>query len=211
MRNKGFGALLGISIIAIILIIAACFWYYALHQTPQVSNQASISEKIKIAHDSVRLGDMSSLKAAIDFYLADAPQPNFSCQGKTLYASAPVTPPTGWQAGSNMGSAATNGTGWIPFDFDKLPKGAPIVSLPLDPINDPGKHIIYIFACDPTNRTYELDMVLESQLFIRGEPVNPPSYPYGEAAIGPTDGGNDPNVYENGTDLTIIPDNFWGQ
>jgi hypothetical protein len=42
---------------------------------------------------------------------------------------------------------------------------------------------------------------MESQKFSRG----------GMNDIESADGGSDPNVYEIGSDMTLIPNNFWGQ
>jgi len=155
--------------------------------------------------DSNRINDLATLKASLNLYMADVVQPNLCSNSKTIYASAPITPPAGWTAGANMGNTAVNGTGWLPVNFASISSGAPIGKLPVDPVNNAGQHLVYLYACNPTANngygTYELDAVMESQKFSRG----------GSSDIESTDGGNDPNVYEQGTDLTIIPNNFWSQ
>ncbi len=157
-------------------------------------------ELLAQGRDANRISDLATLKSAISLYSVDMPTPDFACTNKkTIYASAPITPPPGWTAGAHMGSRAVNGTGWIPIDFASVSSGSPLGKLPVDPSNNPKKHLVYLFACDPSNNTYELDAVMESKKYGNG----------GSSDIVSTDGGNDPNVYEVGTDLSLIPDNFW--
>jgi len=98
-----------------------------------------------------------------------------------------------------MGNTAVDGNGWIPVDFDQISSGAPLVQLPVDPVNDPSQHLVYLFACNATAHTYEIDAVMASQEYGKG----------GARDVVSTDGGNDPNVYEIGSDKTLIPGNFW--
>jgi hypothetical protein len=167
-----------------------------------LQSPAASDESGKEAHDGLRIQDMATLKAVMNLYLEDMVQPDFSCgDGKTIYASAPITPPSGWKAGANMGNTAVDGNGWIPINFDSISSGAPISRLPIDPVNDSSQHLVYLFACNAAAHTYEIDAVMESQ-------------EYGSRGLRDvvsTDGGNDPNVYEIGNDKTLIPDIFWQQ
>lgn len=72
------------------------------------------------------------------------------------------------------------GKGWIPLTLS-------METLPLDPLNNTAHY--YRFGVSVSAGTYEIDTVFES-------PVNTPKHA--------TDSGNDPNVYESGTDLTIL-------
>jgi hypothetical protein len=158
----------------------------------------------KQARDSNRISDMASLKSAIALYTADVAQPQM-CPGKNiLYASAPVTPPAGWRAGAHMGQMGVDGTGWLPINFNSISSGSPIGTLPVDPVNDPKLHLMYIYACDPSKISngapdYEIDAIMESQK----------NGPGGPSDVASTDGGNDPQVFEMGTDLTLIPKGFY--
>ena len=81
-----------------------------------------------------------------------------------------------------------NGTGWIPINFTLVSSGAPLGVLPIDPVNNATYH--YSFGADPATKTYEVDCVFE----------------YADNIIKQSaDGGNNKNVYEIGTDLTILP------
>jgi hypothetical protein len=170
--------------------------------SPTAQTSPSTTEAAKEQRDSIRVSDLATLHSTMMLYLADVSNPKLGCTDtKTIYASSPITPPSGWKAGAHMGSTAVNGTGWIPIDFNAISSGAPIGKLPIDPLNDPGHHLVYLFACNPIANTYEIDAVMESQQYNKG----------GSTDMVSTDGGNDQSIYEVGTDLTLIPNNFWTQ
>jgi hypothetical protein len=163
---------------------------------------SSAVEAAAEGRDANRISDLITLKTAINLYAVDTVNPIPCSDSKTIYASAPIMPPVGWKAGANMGSTAIDGTGWLPVNFAAISSGAPIAKLPVDPVNSAGRHLVYLFACNPTAiNTYELDVVMESQKYGNS----------GSSDVVSTDGGNDPNVYEVGNNLSLIPDNFWGQ
>ena len=82
----------------------------------------------------------------------------------------------------------TDGTGWIPIKFNTISSGTPMSVLPFDPINNSTYH--YTLGINPVAKTYEIDCAFELQ---------------GNIAKEATDGGNNVNAYEIGTDLTILP------
>ncbi len=114
-----------------------------------------------------------------------------------------------YAAGANQASSTmytlTDGTGWLPVNFDSLTGGSPISNLPLDPVNDivnasPASSasdvsnggLVYRYACNSTSLTYEIDAVLESTAYTSDD--NKMS----------KDGGNNSNYYEVGTNLKIL-------
>ena len=85
---------------------------------------------------------------------------------------------------------AINGTGWIPIDFAAISSGAPISSLPVDPINAGAN--VYAFVGGQT--TYKLATKMESTKYSDG----------GSNDVESTDGGNSPCTYEQGTAVTAF-------
>lgn len=130
------------------------------------------------SRDSQRFSDATSLATALNLYLAD----NHDFTG--------LVGPYKSTAGLNDNARKKNdGTGWIPVDFTVVTSGAPLSALPLDPVNDATNH--YVFGVDVANKTYEIDVVFEHT-------DNTPKHS--------ADGGNSANIYEVGTDLTILTD-----
>lgn len=102
------------------------------------------------------------------------------------------------------GDGAGAGLGWIPVDLGKISGGSPISNMPVDPTNNPASGtstlsavtndaLMYRYSCKKTNTLYELNAKLESTAFTTDD--NKAS----------KDGGNNANLYEVGTDLTILP------
>lgn len=99
--------------------------------------------------------------------------PNDMCGDRTSGSSA-------------AGTTAVDGTGWVPVNFEKLLGGSPIAQLPSDPLENSLHY--YYFICSRETQKYELDAFLETTQF---------------ADMEANDGGNNPNVYEKGTDLYL--------
>ena len=93
----------------------------------------------------------------------------------------------------------TDGTGWIPVNFDSLIGGSPISNLPIDPVNTLGAGdtsnttLAYRYACSLIPLAFEINAVLESQ-----------TYTIGSDSKLTKDGGNNSNFYEVGTNLKIL-------
>lgn len=90
----------------------------------------------------------------------------------------------------------TDGTGWIPTNISGLLGGSPISDLPVDPTNTIGTlsdvtstDLVYRFACDKNDTTFEINARLESTAFNTKMS---------------TDGGNFSGLYEVGTKKTIL-------
>lgn len=135
---------------------------------------AKILEK---SRDAERFDDMETLSWAINQYLASGRD------FKDLvgpYSSIDVGFP------SNDERQKADGTGWIPLNF--IAAGVVLDhGLPLDPLNDSSHN--YRLGISQSNKTYEIDCVFENSDNISKQT---------------TDNGNNPNVYEIGTDLTIL-------
>lgn len=93
----------------------------------------------------------------------------------------------------------TDGTGWIPVNFDTLVGGSPISNLPIDPVNTVASaadvratDYVYRYACSVTPLAFEIDAVLESTAYTSSDNKLT------------KDGGNSSLYYEVGTNLKIL-------
>lgn len=188
------------------------------------------AETLKKARDANRISDLSTMKTAIGLYLTSTTTPLLSNVAANV--GCKTTPSTARGAGGTMkvwysyiGSAITDvtidgstaitpavnpataavgtvvdGTGWLPVNFSGLTGGSPISNLPIDPSNTiaavggpmSNTDLTYRYSCAITPLTYEIDAVLESTAYVTTDPKMS------------TDGGNNTNYYETGTDLTIF-------
>lgn len=210
-NKKGFTLLELLIVIAILATLAVIIVL--------VLNPA---ETLKKARDVQRMSDLSTLKTAVGLILTSSTTPllsgtagNSLCYGGTtptiwysLPSSSAITDPTlDGGTGSNpidsqVGTASTtltDGTGWIPINFDWLPGGSPISNLPVDPTNTiadltavVNTDLVYRYACKKSNTTFEVDARLESNAFTVDD---------NKMA---SDGGNNSNYYETGTNLKIL-------
>lgn len=101
----------------------------------------------------------------------------------------------------NANLALTDGTGWLPVNFDSISGGSPISNLPVDPTNTIATAIlaamdntalVYRYVCNSTSLTYEIDAVLESTAYTSDEDKRK------------KDGGNSDFFYEAGTNLKLL-------
>lgn len=136
------------------------------------------SKVLEKSRDSQRFSDMRNLSTAINQYLADGHD------FKGL-----VGPYSSIDTGFKDDSARQkiDGTGWTPINFKLISMGAPFDILPLDPLNSTTYN--YHLGVSVSSKTYEIDCAFESP-----ENISKQS----------NDGGNNPNTYELGTDLTIL-------
>lgn len=166
------------------------------------------AELLKQARDSNRSSDLDTLRRGFQFVEAqaggvldlDGPNYSDSCYGggnQRIFVSVPAdngeataTSPSGWQFVRVPRASLRNidGTGWIPVDLrEQTTKVSPPFSaLPVDPVNTFASGLYYSYVCG----SYEFNAVMESRKYV------------GQAAI---DGGDNDNVIESGSDLTITP------
>lgn len=134
---------------------------------------------VKRSRDATRLLDIADLQQAILATQQDATgSANLSlCNGKKYPCSG-----SSLDGGNNV-----NGTGWLPVNLSGQ-KAANVPTLPVDPINDQTYHYVYCADGDQ----WEISTRLES---------NYENYKM------TSDGGNDNNLFERGTNLTLIAPN----
>jgi type II secretory pathway pseudopilin PulG len=129
--------------------------------------------------DAMRLADLATLQQAINSVSTEA-----STSGKPALCMSLSTPCKGESNSNDTDSRKSNGTGWIKVDLTSQKSvGVPI--LPLDPIND--NKFFYTFVSDGSG--WEITVPLESNFY---------------KAKMATDGGNNENMYEVGTNLTLV-------
>jgi prepilin-type N-terminal cleavage/methylation domain-containing protein len=223
--SEGFTLLELLIVITIIAILSVALVF--------VLNPA---ETLAKSRDTQRLADLSTLKTALGIYLTSSSTPqldgsggtlNDKCDGGTaanekLWVSvstasesiSDATPPSGWtqlasswqQPATVASSTLVNGTGWIPIKLSGLVGGAPISSMPLDPINRvaingsvlgtvTNSSLMYRYACKKSPLSFEIDARLESS-----------AYGYlGSDDKAAKDGGDNIRLFEVGTGMTILP------
>ena len=186
------------------------------------------SETMAKSRDVRRLADLTTLKTALGVYLTSTSTPwldnnsNSLCVGgatPSIWYSAdqagagtitdttyPGTFLAFVQRASAAASAAVDGTGWIPVKLSGLIGGSAISNMPVDPINQivingsalgaiTNSALTYRYACRKSPLNFEIDAKLESKAYGTS----------GADDKGAKDGGNNANLYEVGTDLTILP------
>ncbi len=212
-QNQSFTLLEILIVIAIIAILAGT--------TLVVINPAQLLKK---ARDSKRVSDLTSLKDSISYAITESNgtldmDANYSntCKNQanqTIYLSlidSTTTcqnlinngtlpqPPTNWHyhcSTSTSIASKTDGTGWLPINFSQF-NSLQLLNLPLDPTNNAQNGLFYAYIYDNTNKTFEIDPVLESNQFRS----------WGQRDKTITDGGDSFDLYEVGTDLTLSPFN----
>jgi prepilin-type N-terminal cleavage/methylation domain-containing protein len=155
-KQKGFTLIELLVVIAIIAILAVVV---VLTLNP--------AELLRQARDSNRVSDFATLKSALSLYATDVSTSTPMYGGGaddlfTAYTSATTTTSTyetatttgyGFTTSTNTYafvsstvSRAITGSGWIPINLSAISSGAPIGSLPVDPVNS-GAYI-YIYAAN---------------------------------------------------------------
>ena len=157
------------------------------------------AELIKQARDSNRLSDLSTINTALNLFSADVTG-GFMGTSTVVYVSIPDN------ASSTCGSLGlpalpsgytyncvttanlrnTNGTGWIPVNFQRISSNSPISQLPIDPQNTTStKYYTYV-----TGGSWQLATKLESSKY---------------QATAYAAGGADPSTYTIGNNLSLAP------
>ncbi len=213
-KTKGFTLLELLIVIAILAVLSVTLVL--------VLNPA---ESLRKSRDTQRMSDLATLKTALGLYMTTVSAPDLTTSAvdndlcyaggttKNIYYSQTLTDTSVATSGIPVGSisALTDGTGWLPVNFGSITGGSPISNLPLDPSNTfangtstaaliTNDALVYRYACDKTNLTFELNAKLESAAFVTDDPK------------ATKDGGNNSDLYEVGTAVTILPaetsDNF---
>lgn len=128
--------------------------------------------------DAARLSDLANLQNAINV----AVQESTGSGAVAVLCSSSGTYPC--DGSSNTGTRLSNGSGWVKIDLSAQ-KSVSVPTLPVDPVNTATLHYTYCAASD----AWEIDTVLESDQQ-KGRMTG--------------DGGNEPDKYEVGSNLTLI-------
>ena len=214
-NKKGFTLLELLIVIAILAVLGAIVVF--------LLNPA---ETLRKARDSQRISDLSTIKTALGIYIASKTSPsmdnqsgssiNEKCIGGSGVDTIWITDSavTDINASGTTGAfltvattsvantAFTSGSGWLPVNLDSLTGGSPISNMPVDPTNAANdvatiasSSLMYRYACKKSPLGFEVNARLESGAFGPG----------GDDDRATKDGGDNPTLYEVGTDLKILP------
>lgn len=162
------------------------------------------SELLKQTRDTKRISNLKSINNALSIFQATKPTTSMGTSS-IVYISVPdsssscanlglPTLPAGYTytCSTTANYKKTDGTGWIPVNFDSLDIGSPLSSLPIDPTNTTSTNLFYTYT---TGGSWELNAILESskQKLSGGDDKTS------------VDGGDSYSTYEIGTDLTLAP------
>jgi hypothetical protein len=185
------------------------------------------AETLKKARDAQRISDLSTIKTAMGLYMTSVANPilggasNDMCKetasgawasGDKIAYSLPSETQisaTTFDGSSDVDAlqvsnpSLTDGTGWIPVDFSDIAGGSPISNLPVDPVNSvvvgtslassvTSQALVYRYGCSASPLAYEINAQLESSAYTVDDNKRT------------TDGGNNSNLYETGTNLLIL-------
>lgn len=157
------------------------------------------------ARDSQRISDLNTMKSALLLYLssvtgADLQSGNgvrgaFTCAGNfgaTIALATKLVDVGGVKALAHAADLGVDGGGWIAVKFTDMGVDSPLSALPRDPLNTVASS--YQYACAGVvagAQTFELAGVLESDKYKTTQDLDG------------TDGGNNANAYEVGTNVQL--------
>lgn len=140
-------------------------------------------EILRRGRDTTRLTDLQNLKQAITVALAEGTGDKLLCNGSDLPCSEKSNPASALKK-------ASDGTGWVKVNV-KNQQSVSMATLPLDSTNDNTYHYTYCADTKSNTDVWEISTVLESDQQ-KGKMLNS------------SDGGNEDDKYEIGSDLTLI-------
>lgn len=148
-----------------------------LYDNNPSSSGANATELSARSRDATRLADLANLNQAISVVFQESISFGVGdfCRVSKKYPCF---------GSSITGTTATDGSGWVKINLSTQ-RNVSLPRLPKDPTNNTSYHYAYC----ANNDSWELNAVLESNQL---------------ASKMTTDGGDDPNKYEIGSDLTLI-------
>ncbi len=196
--KKGFTLIELLVIIAIIAILAVV-----------VVITINPAELLRQTRDATRVSDMGTINKVVSLYYQDAmasPSTMFMGTSSVIYVSIPdptapapagnqctglnlPAPPTGYtyHCAASSTYMKVDGTGWIPINFNSYSAGSVISKLPVDPVNTTSTNLYYTYENDGVGG-FKVAAFFESQKY---------------APLMASDGGNDPELYEKGSNLAL--------
>jgi prepilin-type N-terminal cleavage/methylation domain-containing protein len=163
------------------------------------------ADLLKQTRDTKRISQVTALNNAITIFQANKPSTSLGAANK-VYVSVPDSDsscanlslpplPSGYTyaCSTTANYKKTDGTGWVPINFNSLDIGSPLSVLPTDPTNATSSGLYFTFTTD-SNNSYELVSIVESDKRIQETTQ--------------TDGGDSDNGFEKGSNLTLAPLTF---
>jgi len=162
------------------------------------------AELLAGARDSTRLSDLAALNSALTFFQADQYNQSMGTSS-TVYVSVPDSSPTcanlglpalpgGWSysCSNSTNYQKVDGTGWLSINFNLLSSGSPLSRIPIDPVNTTTTGNYYTYT---PGGSWHITAYLEAAKNKMG----------GGSDKASTDTGSYPDLYEVGTNLTLLP------
>ena len=162
------------------------------------------SEFLKQARDSTRLSDMANINSSLNLFVVDSPDASLGT-ASTTYISIPDPTatstagtqcqglglselPSGWtyHCAATSTYRNTDGTGWVPVNFQSMSFGSTLGTLPIDPINTTTSGNYYMYSA---GGSWELVSLMESNKYL----------------VMTSNDGGDSIAYEKGTNLSLNP------
>lgn len=163
-------------------------------------------ELVNQAKDGQRIANLDHLHSAVKLYIYDAPNRSLG-SSSVVYASLPdpsatttagsdcaslnlLPLPAGWtyHCAASSTYRRTNGTGWVPINFDATPSGSSLDTLPVDPVNNSSTRYYYTYQTSGTS--FEFNAKLKSAKY------------GGQMTL---DGGDASLALERGSTLSLAP------
>ena len=184
-----------VEILVVVALIAVLSVAVIISLNPQ--------EFIKQSRDSTRLSDLQNLNKSLSWFEADTGGTGFMGSSSVIYVSIPdttstcanlglPTPPSGYsyRCVTAQNLQKTDGSGWIPVNFNQISFGKTLTKLPIDPINQTSTGNYYTYVA---GGSWEINAFVESNKYKN---------------MSLTDGGDSDNVIEIGSNLTLAPLTF---
>jgi len=162
------------------------------------------AELLKQARDSNRLSDLATINTALNLFSTDVTS-GFMGTSTVVYVSIPSASPTctglglpslpsgyTYNCATSQNLRNTDGSGWIPVNFQRISSNSPISQLPIDPINTTSTRLYYTYV---PGGSWELNASIEASKNKLG----------GSNDLTSRDGGSAPSLYEIGNNLNLNP------
>lgn len=211
LKRKSFSK--GFTLIEILVVLVMILALFAI--TTQIFKPTLYLKKIR---DNKRIADLKSIEIALKTYLNTTSFSNLGPTNKgtdeassTIFISVPFDKENIrnltiiWDSKiyyfSQVSSSdifKNNGQGWIPVNISSLTY-PPLFAYPYDPINSYQNKFFYSYVFKRASSTFEINANLEYEGFKNAGNEDKTS----------TDGGDNNNILEVGTDKTLMPNNLY--